>query len=91
MSNLEHFIAALTQAYERLYVSDPDTYGIAKARYTPAELAEKMAMGLITRDANKEGAGIKAACKACGIKHTYAAIEAYLAARRVDPKWPNET
>ena len=37
MSNLEHFIAALTQAYERLYVSDPDTYGIAKARYTPAE------------------------------------------------------
>lgn len=79
MGNLEKFIAALTAAYTSLYESDPQTYGMAKARYTPAELAEKMAMGLKKRDANKDGEGIKRACKACGIKYTYTAIQAYLA------------
>jgi hypothetical protein len=79
VSNLEKFIAALTAAYTSLYESDPQTYQMAKSRYTPAELAEKMAMGLKKRDANKDGEGVKRACKACGIKYTYTAIQAYLA------------
>lgn len=78
MTNLEKFIAELTAAYTLLFNSDPETYSIAAARYTPAALAEKMTMALKKRDANKDGEGIKRACKACGIKYTYSAIEKYL-------------
>jgi len=79
MSNLEKFIAELTKQYAALYESDPATYSMAKARYSPAALAEKMAMGLKKRDANKDGKGIKRTCKTLGVKHTYSAIETYLA------------
>ena len=37
-----------------------------------------MTVGLAKGGANKDGEGIKRACKAVGIKHTYAAISAFL-------------
>lgn len=78
MTHLELFCAELAKQYTILFETDPTTYSMAKARYTPAELAEKMTMGLKRRDANKDGEGIKRTCKALGIKYTYSAIQAYL-------------
>ena len=77
-TNIERFITVLTDQYAQLYKSDPVTYGMASARYTPAELAEKMTMSLKARTGNKDGKGIERTCKALGIKHTYKAIEGYL-------------
>jgi hypothetical protein len=37
-----------------------------------------MTNGLQTGAANKDGEGIKRACKACGVKYTYAAIREFL-------------
>lgn len=79
MTNLERFVAVLSDQYAQLFVSNPDTYSMARARYTPAELAEKMAMGLKAGTANKDGEGIKRTCKVLGIAYTYKALSAYLA------------
>jgi hypothetical protein len=79
MTNQQRFQAELTEAYRDLFVNDPE-YQYSAARITPEALAAKMSAGLLTESANKDGAGIKRACKACGIKQTYAAIKAYFAA-----------
>lgn len=50
------------------------------AHTQPEVLALRMTVGLARGSANKDGDGIKRACKACGIKHTYQAIRAYFAA-----------
>jgi hypothetical protein len=67
----------LSRAYEDLFANDPE-YQLAASRYRPSELACKMTLGLAKGDANKDGEGIRRACKAVGIKHTYKAIREYL-------------
>lgn len=74
----DRFAAVLTDQYAQLFESDPEGYAMAKARYSPAELARKMTNGLASNNANKDGEGIKRACKALGIPYTYKAIRAYL-------------
>jgi hypothetical protein len=77
MTNTERFRAALTIAYQDLFVTDEE-YAYAAARTTPEALAEKMTAGLLTGSANHDGTGIRRACKAVGIKHTRKAIVAFL-------------
>ena len=79
-SNLDKFTSALESAYVDLFVNDPE-YSYCASRTTPQTLALRMASLLITADANKDGEGIKRACKACGIKQTYKAISAFLQAK----------
>jgi hypothetical protein len=74
----DRFAAVLADQYAQLFESDPDTYAMAKARYSPTELARKMTNGLASNTANKDGEGIKRTCKALGIAYTYKAIRAYL-------------
>lgn len=78
-SNLDKFTAALESAYVDLFANDPE-YAYSASRTTPQALASRMASLLVTADANKDGEGIKRACKACGIKQTYKAISAFLQA-----------
>lgn len=78
-SNLEKFTSALESAYVDLFANDPE-YAYSASRTTPKALASRMASLLMTGDANKEGEGIKRACKACGIKQTYKALSEFLQA-----------
>jgi len=77
ISNKQRFQDALTNAYIDLFANDPD-YAYSSAHISPHALAHKMTEGLHKGSANKDGEGIKRACKACGIKQTYKAIQAYL-------------
>lgn len=79
MTNTERFRAELITAYTDLFANDAE-YAYSAARCTPESLADKMLPGLVTGGANKDGAGIKRACKAVGIAHTYKAIRAFLSA-----------
>jgi hypothetical protein len=79
MTNKTKFCLALECAYTDLFRTDPE-YGFSASRTTPGALAAKMTAGLVTGSANKDGEGIKRACKACGIKQTYKAIKTYLEA-----------
>jgi hypothetical protein len=72
------FIPTLTAEYVRLFQT-PE-YAMAAARYSPEFMAVKMARGLLTGAASKDGEGIRNTCKALGIKHTYKAIHAHFAA-----------
>jgi hypothetical protein len=76
-SNLDKFAEALELAYIDLFANNPE-YAYSAAITTPEALASKMASHLITGDANKDGEGIKRACKACSIQQTYKAISAFL-------------
>ncbi len=67
----------LKNAYEDLFANNPE-YSYAASRTTPVDLAHKMTESLITGQGNKDGDGIKRACRAVGIKHTYNAIKEYL-------------
>ena len=75
--NREKFINELTLAYEDLFKNDAE-YAYSASKTTPKVLAEKMTVGLIGGTANHEGAGVKRACKAVGIKHTLKAIRQFL-------------
>lgn len=79
MTNQTKFRLALQCAYTDLFASSPE-YAFSAAKTTPEALAAKMTAGLANGSANKDGDGIKRACKACGIKPTYKAIRAYLEA-----------
>jgi hypothetical protein len=72
-----NFITFLTAEYAHLFTTP--AYAVAAARTTPAALAEKMTQGLIDGTADKDGAAIKSAYKAMGVKHTYKAIREHLA------------
>ena len=76
MSN-ELFRAELEKQYTWLFATDPE-YAYWAAHTTPPELALKVVRGLNNGTFNKDGKGIKRACKALGIKHTYVAIHAFL-------------
>jgi hypothetical protein len=80
-ANFAIFKSHLADAYKDLFANDPE-YAYAASRAAPTELAYKMSVGLATGAANKDGEGIKRACKAVGIKHTYKAIQDYLTAPR---------
>ncbi len=73
----ETFLNTLTAQYSKLFETDCD-YSFVKQRYTPAMLAEKITNALFTAKASKESTGVRATCKALGIKNTYSAIRAYL-------------
>ncbi len=76
MSAKKRFQTVLADQYSQLFAL-PE-YAIAAARYSPAQLAEKMTDGLILGTANKDGDGIKRTCEALGLKHTYVAIKTFL-------------
>ena len=76
-ANRAIFELHLSDAYADLFANDPE-YAYSAARCRPSELAYKMTLGLCKGEANTDGEGIKRACKAVGIKHTYKAISAYL-------------
>jgi hypothetical protein len=80
-ANLATFESHLADAYKDLFANHPE-YVYAASMTNPTKLACKMAAGLATGEANKDGEGIKRACKAVGIKHTYKAIQDYLTAPR---------
>lgn len=77
--NTTQFETALTEAYRDLFANDPE-YAYSASRCTPESLAAKMTAGLATGAANKDGEGIKRACRAMKIPHTYKAIRAFLTA-----------
>lgn len=76
MTNKQKFMDALADAYGDLFATSSE-YNYSAARITPEALALKMTNGLHTGAANKDGEGIKRACKACGIPQTYKAIQAF--------------
>lgn len=77
MTNKELFIEELTIAYRDLFQTNPE-YSYSASRTTPEALAAKMVAGLTQGTANKDGEGIKKACRQCGIKQTFKAIQEYL-------------
>lgn len=76
-ANRAIFELHLQRAYTDLFANDPK-HAYSAARCKPDELAYRMTLGLCKGEANKDGEGIKRACKAVGIKQTYKAIHAYL-------------
>lgn len=77
MNNLEKLTQELEKAYSVLFETD-SRFAYSKTITTPKELAAKMANGLASGSANKDGEGVKLACKACGIKNTYKDLRAFL-------------
>lgn len=77
MTNKEKFTEELERAYAVLFETD-SRFAYSKRVTTPKDLAFKMANGLASGSANKEGEGIKLACKACGIKNTYKDLRTFL-------------
>ncbi len=78
MNNPEKFRAALAKAYTDLFTCDPE-YAYSASKCSPQGLALKMLpLGATKFVANKDGEGVRRACKECGIKHTYAAIDGFL-------------
>jgi len=77
VSQRQQFMDALAIAYRDLFATNSE-YAYSAARISPEALALKMTNGLQTGAANKDGEGIKRACKACGVKYTYAAIREFL-------------
>lgn len=77
MTNAERFTLALTEAYRDLFAHDPE-YAYSAARCTPEYLAKEMTHACQHGTANKDGAGVKRACREVGIKPTYQAIKAFL-------------
>ena len=91
MTNRERFEAALCAAYIDLFETDPE-YAYVRGRSivtgaqnSPEGLAARMTAGLANGSANKDGRGIRAACKAVGIKPTYKELRAYLNAAGETP------
>lgn len=76
MTNKQRFELALSTIYRELFATDPD-YAYSASKTTPEALARKITDGLHTGSANKDGEGVKRACKVMGIPHTYKAIQAF--------------
>ena len=75
-TNRDRFLIILTGQLERLF-ERPD-YAAAAARHSPASLAAKLADGLVTGSASKDGDAIHITCKVLGVKHTYRDIKRFL-------------
>lgn len=76
-SNRELFAAEYERQLRRAVETRPDQY-CWPVEQVPA-VAAKMMAAWDRRAANKDGLATVWTCKALGIKHTYTAIEAYLA------------
>ena len=50
-----------------------------------AQVADRMIAAITAKSYNKDGRAMKATCKRLGIKHTYTAINAFIAAERTTP------
>ena len=77
LSNKQRFMDALVVAYRDLFATSSE-YAYSASRTTPESLALKITEGLHTGGANKDGEGVKRACKAMGINQTYKAIQGFL-------------
>lgn len=75
--NTAKFTNELEKAYAFLFKNDSQ-YASTAAQMTPRELAEKMTAAFLKGSANKNGSGVKIACKALGIKQTMKEISAFL-------------
>ena len=75
MNNKQLFEQTLTTEYKTLYATDPkySTFTIS-----PEDLAKQMTHTMFRGTGNKEGKGIKRACKTLGINYTYKAIKEFL-------------
>jgi hypothetical protein len=71
------FVDELTRQYADLFANDA-RYASVAAKGSASELAQKMTAGLIAGSANKDGDGVRRACKALGVKSTWKAITAFL-------------
>lgn len=72
----ERFLTVLTGQFERLF--ETPAYARVASVMTPAALALNIVEGLERGSADKDGDGVKATCKALGVKCTYKAIAAFL-------------
>jgi hypothetical protein len=77
------FHSALVAAYSDLFKTDP-SYAYSASKCTPEGLADKILAAGISGSINKDGEGVKRACKACGIPYTLKAILSFVA----DPDAP---
>ncbi len=77
-TNAQRFRVFLITDYTELLQTP--AYAAAAAKHTPETLADAMIAGLANGSADKEGAAVKRACKALGVKHTYKALREYLSA-----------
>jgi hypothetical protein len=76
MTNKQRFEQTLADCYRELFITDPE-YSYSAATISPESLARKITDGLHRGTANKDGEGIKRACKAMGINQSYKAIQAF--------------
>jgi hypothetical protein len=76
MTNIDIFRATLETQYTDLFKL-PE-YSYAASLKTPTQLADTMTKALVAGSGSKDGEGIKRACKALSIKHTYKDLTAYL-------------
>jgi len=79
-ANRALFELHLQQAYADLFANDP-AYSYVAKKHTPSSLAYEITLRLARSKADKNGKGVKLACKRLGIKHTYRAIAEYLNAQ----------
>ena len=76
MKNLQVWMERFTVELETAIRTNPDEYcyGVEKI----PEVCQRMQGAFERGSYNKDGAAIKACCKAFGIKHTYTAINTFL-------------
>lgn len=88
-ANRQQFRNALEDAYNSFRTTrhpdypllHPENDGktlLGKPLPSPEQLAERMMDSFLKKQANKDGEGVRLACKACGIKQTYKEIYAFL-------------
>ncbi len=77
-TNRERFQAELVRQYTDLFSSGDPDYAYAAKMGTPEKLAKQMTDALSIGSANKEGKGIRRACKALGVAYTYKGIREFL-------------
>jgi hypothetical protein len=86
-ANQDQFRAALAAAYADLFANNAE-YAYSASKTTPAQLADKMLAAAISGSINKDGEGVKRACKACGIPYTLKAIFAFVGYEKPAPIAP---
>jgi hypothetical protein len=78
MTNKEAFAKAYRENLARAVTERPDDYSYIAGKVDV--VADKMLAAIERGSANKDGYAFKQTCKQLGIKHTYKAINEYLAA-----------
>jgi hypothetical protein len=76
MSNLNKFKDTLAAEYKVLFLLPK--YQLANSLHTPESMSDNITEGLLAGTASNDGDGVKATCKALGIKKSYKAIREYL-------------